>query len=214
MRMHTVAVKEKPSFGAFRRWRTGERGVSEIVSALFVLPVLAFLIFALIDTGVYMHYRSMVDITTQQTVRRIAQDGGFYWARTSAFPDGVTSAGSAESSSSLEAAGGWPAVGKAELEKLCGAPEERERCAQFSDGAIAEGQPPTMECEVENGETFEGGVSVAKEVNTNVTCTATFYYNPVSPLSTNLATSLGFSTLLTKPIVIKIDGRTTVGSNS
>lgn len=175
-----------------RSWRRAETGMSEIAGAIVILPLMAFLIFALIETGINLHYRTLVDNATQTTVREISQDGALYWARTSVFPppydEGVIPAN------------GWQTIGEERLAELCGT--NSERCTQA----------PTMDCSVQGGNDSPGyAIQLAPTVNTPVTCTATFYYNPVSPLSNNPATSVGFSLFLTRPMTITIQGNTTVG---
>lgn len=190
------------SFGyAFREWRRREHGMSEIASAIFVLPVMIFLIFALIETGINMHYRSMVDGVTQQTVRRIANDGALYWARTTTLPTG----------SGAASARGWETVGTQELQNLCGtAGSPGYRCDTTKPA-------PRMFCQVRsNGGAINGpgAIQVARKVSDPVVCTATFNYKPVSPLSKSSVTSLGFDSLFNKTITITVKGNTVVGAES
>jgi len=57
-------------------WRRGEAGISEAATAIFVLPLLALLIFMLIETGMNIRYRLLVDNIVQTAVRGVALDGG------------------------------------------------------------------------------------------------------------------------------------------
>lgn len=61
---------------AISAWRKGERGASEIVAALFFLPLSLAMILVLLDAGFYMQTRSNVDVVLQDTVRSVAVDGG------------------------------------------------------------------------------------------------------------------------------------------
>lgn len=60
----------------FARWRRGEGGFGEIMATIVVLPLIASLIFLLLETGFNIHYRSAVDSITQNAVRGIALEGG------------------------------------------------------------------------------------------------------------------------------------------
>ena len=101
------------------RWRRNEKGVSEAATAMFVLPLLALLIFSLIETGFNLRYRMMVDSQVQDAVRATALDGGNCNPRTS----GCTNA-------SVQ---GHAAKALANLKVLCNG---TARCTQ----------PPTMVC--------------------------------------------------------------------
>lgn len=178
------------------RMSRGDKG-NEAVGLIFLFPFLAFIAFILIETGFNMHYRSLVDNITQDTVRSISQDGGLYWGRTT-YPQ-YNSAGDQYATGTT-----WTQVGEDRLLELCGA-------APGSNTSRCE-KPPTMTCTVQDGQDFPPfGVGVAPAVNTPVSCTATFFYNPVSPLTQNPVTSVGFSNVLTAPFVITINGLTVTG---
>lgn len=171
-------------------WRRRESGFSEIYSTIIVLPIIAYAIFALIETGINLQYRAQVENITQLTTRSIALDGAQYWARTTAVPDGYSSG------SFL-----WEDYGADQLAKLCG--DTGNRC----NGV------PTMECEVENA--FDGATfrQLAQFKGSEVTCFANFPYVPVSPLSRNPVTSLGLSGFFASPIRAEVTALTTVGGN-
>ena len=76
-----VSFKEQ-----YKSWASAERGMSEVAGAIFVLPFMAFLIFALVETSVNMRYRILVENINQNTVQGISNDGALYWARTSQPP--------------------------------------------------------------------------------------------------------------------------------
>lgn len=171
-------------------WRRRESGFSEIYSTIIVLPIIAYAIFALIETGINLQYRAQVENITQSTTRSIALDGAQYWARTTAIPAGYTS------SNFL-----WEDYGADQLAKLCG--DTGGRC----NGV------PTMECEVQNA--FDGATfrQLAQYKGSEVTCFASFPYVPVSPLSRNPVTSLGLSNFFNSPIRAEVTALTTVGGN-
>lgn len=175
---------------AVLRWWQAEKGASEAAAFIILFPFLAFLIFALIETGVNFAFRGQVDNVVQNVTRGVTQDGGVYWERT-------TSSGSA--GRYLGAPGwGWEGWGLDQLNELC---SSTGRCAS----------PPTLSCTVAGGVTGGGYYKLATAAASNVTCTATVNYRTVTSLGSNPATSLGFSTALTRPITVTVRGVTTVG---
>lgn len=64
--------------------REDERGV-EAVAMLIVIPVLCVLIFALLDIGMMVRTRVLVENVARDTVRRAASDGGNYNPRTNPY---------------------------------------------------------------------------------------------------------------------------------
>lgn len=187
--MRIGSRSEPEGRGSARLWAGKEQGMSDAASAIFILPIIAFLIFALVDLGVNFHYRSKVDRIVQETVRSISYDGSKYWARTTVVPDGYD-----------ETSFSWETWGFDQLEKLCGA-----------DGSRCDGSP-TMKCTIADTVDVDGFV-VAKYKNTEVSCEASFPYDPVSPLSKSPVTSLGFNGLLTSDIKSSSTGLTSVGYN-
>jgi prepilin-type N-terminal cleavage/methylation domain-containing protein len=174
-----------------RLWGNKEAGMSEIAAALFVVPFIAFLIFALIEAGFNMRMRTIVDNATSDTVRSIAQDGGLYWARTS--PLGVVTPDRT-----------WETIGQEDLAKIC---ETSGRCDPNT--------PPTMTCTVDDSVSIDGyAVQVARTAGATVSCVATLTYNPVSPLSSNEVTSVGFSKFFESKISSTVIGRTVVGCST
>lgn len=72
-----MATKDFKGFKAtLSAWRRNERGASEVVAALFFLPLALAMILVLLDAGFYMQTRSNVDVVLQDTVRSVAVDGG------------------------------------------------------------------------------------------------------------------------------------------
>lgn len=184
-----------------RGWRRSEMGMSDIVSAIFVLPFIAFLIFALVDTGVNLRYRTLVDNATQSVVRSISQDGGLYWSRTTQtqfITDPVTGVPYGVYDPTFR----WDVYGTKILRNLCGA--GAQRCTSINEAK--------MTCTVAGGTSGYGwGIQVAPGKGALVECRSVFPYLPVSPLSKNLVTSVGFNTLLTSPIQTSVRGITTTG---
>lgn len=56
--------------------RRDENGSAEIITTLFVMPFLLYLILALIDISLYMNTRSSVESVTRDAVRQAAMWGG------------------------------------------------------------------------------------------------------------------------------------------
>ena len=176
----------------YREWASDEKGMSEVAGAIFVLPFVAFLIFALVECGVNMRYRILVENINQSTVQGISNDGALYWTRTSRPP--ITQDNT------------WEADEQRRLQELCG--------SAAIDGAGSHcTQPPTADCVVADGAAvdYPPSIQVAREAGDNVRCTATFYYKTVSPLSNTPFTSVGFSYFFHKPIVQTAYGKTVVG---
>lgn len=196
-----------------RAWGDAEEGLSEVTGAIFVLPILGFTIFALIETGVYMRYRIQVEKVLQETAMNIGQDGGAFWNLTS--PPGLSTNRT------------WVDVGNVKLQNLCDANGSSgnagNRCKNGETppkitcwiGAV--GQSPTSLAKQGRNDTSvftspDGSMKqVAKTRGQTVYCTASFPYEPVSPLSKNPWTSLGLSTLFDKNITLGASSQTVVG---
>lgn len=171
-------------------WACAEQGMSEVAGAIFVLPFLAFLIFALVEAGVNMRYRILVENALENTVQGVSNDGAVYWSRTSAPPITETNT--------------WVDTGNKHLADLCGA-------SPGASGSHCK-TTPTMTCTVANSTTTGAtAVQVAPTAGTPVTCEAEFDYKPISPLSNNPMTSVGFSVFFNKPIKVSAQGITAVG---
>jgi hypothetical protein len=59
-----------------RAWLFREEGVSEAATAIFVLPLIAALVFLVIEAGFNVRTRIVIDSTLQDTVRSVSLDGG------------------------------------------------------------------------------------------------------------------------------------------
>jgi hypothetical protein len=180
-----------------QRWRSAEAGVSEVAGAIFVLPLIAFILFALVEAGVYFHYRTSVDNIVDQAAKGFANDGGDRFMRTlrvSASGSTVVTPTKPNGGAYSVAEFTWSKWGSDSLQQLCGTPGDSYRCQG--------GQPPRVVCETPNPISGSGSVNVARQPYAEVKCTATFPYEPVSPLSKNPLTSLGLSGLFTRPITM------------
>lgn len=140
------------------QWFHREDGVSEAATAIFVLPIIAFMIFSLLEAGMYLSSRSQFDQIVQSTVRNVALDGGWNNTRSKS----ITSDWVTRANQQLDAACNGGPLGPARI-----------RCSG----------PAVISCTPDHADTLDQIVS----------CTGTFKYKPVSPLSTNAFTSLGFS---------------------
>lgn len=147
-----------------RDWRNGEAGISDVMTAIFVLPMLVSLLFTLTEVGVNVHYKASVDQIVQDAVRGAATDGGDYWARTNTIGHS------------------WSTEALTRLTALCG--PGSARCTQ----------PPTVTCTP----------AVAVNSTSQITCSAVFYYKPVSALSKSPLFSWGLSGTLTMPIRVTL----------
>lgn len=180
--------------GNCKKWFSDESGMSDAAAAIFILPTIAFLIFALIDTGINFRYRAKVDEITQLTVRSMSVDGAAYWVRTTRLP--YTPSGGTYNPASFK----WEQWGYDNLQKLC---NDSGRCKSA----------PEMTCSITGEINDTEGRGIAPARNSLVTCSSVFPYKPVSPLSYNPYTSLGFSLFLNKPIESTTTGLTIRGKN-
>ena len=163
---------------SFQKWRKAEKGVAEAYAAIIVLPIMMALIFLLAETGFEIHYRSNVDSVVQEAVRGISLEGGDYNPRTSTFAP--MSQINAYSNSTTNT---WSSRAQGALVALCATN------GNYSIGRCT--QAPTVYCSPLLGAQGD-----------QVSCTATFYYRPISSLSSQTWSSFGLSAFLTKPIVI------------
>ena len=164
---------------SFQKWRKAEKGVAEAYAAIIVLPIMMALIFLLAETGFEIHYRSNVDSIVQEAVRGISLEGGDYNPRTSTFsPTSQINVYSNNSTTNT-----WSSRAQVALVSLCATN------GNYNIGRCT--QPPTVSCFPTLGAQGDP-----------VSCTATFYYRPISSLSSQTWSSFGLSSFLTKPIVI------------
>lgn len=86
-----------------RKWFIKEDGVSEAATAIFVLPLIAALVFLIVETGFNIRTRTMVDSIVQDTTRSAALEGGWNNPRATSLPTGKT----------------WVSVGTSRLQSAC-----------------------------------------------------------------------------------------------
>lgn len=60
-----------------RSWGKKESGLSEAATAIFVLPLIAFMIFALVESGIYTMNRTRLSNLVQNYTRNISLEGGY-----------------------------------------------------------------------------------------------------------------------------------------
>jgi Flp pilus assembly protein TadG len=186
-------MEAKMKFFALKR--KDEKGFAEALSAIVILPLLAYMIFMTFELGFELHYRAAVDSIAQDTIRQVALAGGDGNPRTT---DLLTR--TARASAGCAQSGGcnsYAEIAQNRLNNLCGVNGWNgagSRCST-TQGA------PTVTCPNYNGVTF----------GQTLTCTVTFYYKPITSLATNSIASLGFSSLFTKPIIISISAPAAVG---
>lgn len=158
----------------FLEWRRKEKGAAEIYAAIIILPVLASMIFMLLEVGIYIHYRGSVDSILQTTVRGISLEAGDNNPRTNMLH------------LSDPANASWITRGTNSLIALCA------NSGNYSSGRCQ--SAPVLTC--------SSNVIPTASQGTQFSCTAVFDYRPVSPLSSSKGLSMGMSTLFTKPITI------------
>lgn len=86
-----------------RTWLRDEAGVSEGISAIIVLPLIAFMLFALVESGIYLISRAQFDNIVQSVTRNVMLEGGYFNERGTALPDGKD----------------WNTLGTAALQQAC-----------------------------------------------------------------------------------------------
>lgn len=164
-----------------RGWLKRESGVSEAATAIWVLPIIAALIFLLVEAGFNMRTRTALDNIVQDTVRSAALEGGYNNPRSSSL-------------SSAYSAGGWAQLGTERLRASC------------ADGNIR----TTMSCgslsvACDKAVVNNTGDSITCWLNPPVT------YKTVSTLSTNPAFSFGMAGLFDTPISVSITSKSAIG---
>ena len=190
-----------------QRWRSAEAGFSEVTSAIFILPVIVFVLFALVEAGIYFNYRTTVNNTVEQAAAGFADDGGDRFLRTLRVNYNTN-----EVTTPRKPGGGayqindftWSTWGTDALEQLCGAGDQN-RCK--------DGEEPVVTCSVDGAVQPTGSIKVAPQAYSTVTCNATFPYKPVSPLSRNPVTSVGLSALFDRPIELTAVTLSKTGEN-
>ena len=187
-----MTKKDKPRRGSFMsRWFHREGGLSEVAGAIFVIPVMGFLIFALVESGINMNTRAKVNSITQDTAMSIASDGALWWILTSP--------------PRIDADNTWEDVGKSSLALLCD-----------GGGGSCDEETVKMTCTITpttaNVPSSEG-IQVAQSAGSAVKCLAEVDYDNVSPLSGNPITSMGLSGLFNSKIESTATAQTVVGYN-
>lgn len=191
-------------------WGRQERGLSEIFSTIFILPLVIALIFVLVEIGFNMRYRMAVDDIVNDTARAVASDGtaGVPPQWSSLYPFGGAStlfdSNGAIRPGAYNSSGGatWERVGQQRLQTLCGS--GNQRCTGT----------PTMRCTPTEKDALPSSETwVAPDPGLIVRCTANFpYKNLVNFTVTNVNFNLGFGTFWSRPIVFTAQSRTMVGS--
>lgn len=168
---------------ALASWRRRESGASEIVAALFFLPLALAMILVLLDAGFYMQTRSNVDVVLQDTVRSVAVDGGNNNPRTN------------------RAGVAWSTRAEQSLRSMC------------TNGTIRcdKSYPINVTCtpQVANnvGDTVRCSASIRY-----MAITFTSDYDPKKS-SSGTDYSLGFAGLFSKPINFEVSSIASVGLN-
>ena len=164
-----------------RRWLRAEAGLSEAATAIIVLPLIAALMFLLVETGFNIKTRTTIDSVLQDTTRGAALEGGNHNARSSSLPTSMYP-------------NGWSSYGTQRLRAACAA------------GAIRlQGNCNSIGITCSPGATTRVGDVVTCSLTVPVT------YKTLSPLSTNPAFSFGMSGLFTTPIKSTLSSRSAVG---
>ena len=159
-----------------RSWLRRDDGLSEAASFIFVFPIMAALIFLLLEVGVNVQTRTAVDNIVQDTTRSAALDGGYNNPHSSLLPAAYTALPGTNS--------GWARVGSDRLIAACNSHQIRSTvpCANLRitcNTAIAVHAGDTITCAVAGGG---------------------FRYQTVSGLSTNPVFGFGLQGLFTTPI--------------
>lgn len=181
-----MATKDTPRKGlrsVFTAWRRKESGASEIVAALFFLPLALAMILVLLDAGFYMQTRSNVDVVLQDTVRSVAVDGGNNNPRTN------------------RAGIAWSTRAEQTLRSMCNTGTIRcdksypinVTCTPIAAGNVGD----TVRC---SASIRYAAITFASEYDPKKTPSKTDY-------------SLGFSGLFSKPITFEVSSIASVGLN-
>lgn len=171
-----------------RAWLYREDGMSEATTAIFVLPILAALIFLLIETGFNIRTRTMTDNILQDTTRSAALDGGYNNPRSTLLPSTYTNMTGTNS--------GWAAVGTERLQSACKSGLIRSQAACGSLKIVC-------------------NTAIANFAGDTITCSLAtpLTYKIVSPLSTSALFSFGFGPMFTTPISASISAASAIGRN-
>lgn len=168
---------------AVTAWRRGERGASEIVAALFFLPLSLAMVLVLLDAGFYMQTRSNVDVVLQDTVRSVAVDGGNNNPRTN------------------RAGVAWSSRAEQSLRMMCNS--GTIRCDRS--------YPINVTC-TPNVANSAGDTVLCRTSLRYSAITFTSEYDPNST-SSGTDFSLGFSGLFSQPITFEVSSIASVGLN-
>jgi hypothetical protein len=175
-----------------RRWLRGEKGLGELAAAIFIIPIIISLVFGLIELGWFLRYRSMVDEATRITTMMVAQEGANELQPWSALAD-------------VPGAATWSDFGREQLRMLCfNSLPDQTKSGSGPTGTVPSGlgsrcrQFPAMACTP---------ATLQENPGEKVSCTATFYYQPL----TNPFLSLGVTSIFTRPIVVTIESQTSIG---
>jgi Flp pilus assembly protein TadG len=103
-----------------RAWLRREEGVSEAATAIFILPLIAALIFLIVDTGFDIRTRTVIDGIVQDTTRSVALDGGYKNARSTSLDPSYSQ--------------GWQTIGTNRLIQACqsGSIQTAQNCLSLS----------------------------------------------------------------------------------
>lgn len=171
-----------------RMWLRREDGLSEATTAIFILPILAALIFLLIETGFNINTRTTMDNIVQDTARSAALDGGYNNPRSTLLPSAYTNMAGSNS--------GWAAVGTQRLQAACnsGMIRSQNSCSSLK-----------IVC----------NTAIAAFAGDTITCAlaSPLQYKVVSPLSTSPVFSFGFGPMFTKPISVSVSAASAIGRN-
>lgn len=181
--MRTKDAPHKGIRSAFSAWRRKESGASEIVAALFFLPLALAMILVLLDAGFYMQTRSNVDVVLQDTVRSVAVDGGNNNPRTN------------------RAGVAWSTRAEQTLRSMCN--NGSIRC----DKAYPINVICTPAAASNVGDTVRCSASIRY-----MAITFTSDYDPTKS-SSGTDYSLGFAGLFSKPITFEVSSIASVGLN-
>lgn len=164
--------------------RRKEDGV-EAVAMIIVLPTMFVLLLALIDVGLQIRTRMIVENMARDTVRRVAADGGNNWERTN--PNGMP----------------WDATMKRRL-------YSEGQCTE--SGCTA---PPEVACNLVTpafgGSRYEDNVvNVAGDL---VTCRVVYHYKAINKNLLDSPLGLFTGRLIQDTITIEVSARAETGPN-
>jgi hypothetical protein len=187
-----------------------EGGFSELATVIFILPILVYMIFTLLEVGFEVRYRMAVDTITREAVRGAALDGGnlpvasknsLQLQGNKYFPLSNKGTGSTyyyDTGQGQVPINSYDGLGSARLDILCGLVVNGSNAG--SDRCDASKGPPIMTC----------SPIKAAYIGDLITCTATFNYKPITSFASNPVASFGLSGFLTHPITVTETAAATV----